>query len=71
MIVQIRRDIANVDYTLKVKRDTLSGVVEGFNKKAKLTMRKPYSFKKFKMIETERFHQFGHLPEPESPNRFG
>lgn len=47
-----------------------SGVVEGFNNKAKLTMRKAYGFKEFETIETALYHQLGHLPEPESTHRF-
>ena len=47
-----------------------SAVVEGFNNKAKLTMRKAYGFKEFETIETALYHQLGHLPEPESTHRF-
>jgi len=47
-----------------------SGVVEGFNNKAKLTMRKAYGFKEYKSIEIALYHQLGKLPEPKSTHRF-
>ena len=47
-----------------------SGIVEGFNNKAKLTMRKAYGFKTFENIQIALFHQLGKLPEPESTHRF-
>jgi len=47
-----------------------SGIVEGFNNKAKLTMRKSYGFKTFKAIEIALYHALGDLPEPQSTHRF-
>ena len=47
-----------------------SGIVEGFNNKAKLTMRKADGFKTFENIQIALFHQLGKLPEPESTHRF-
>ena len=47
-----------------------SGVVEGFNNKAKLTMRKAYGFKEYKSIEIALYHQLGKLPEPKLTHRF-
>lgn len=47
-----------------------SGVVEGFNNKAKLAMRKAYGFKEYKSIEIALYHQLGKLPEPKSTHRF-
>ena len=47
-----------------------SGVVEGFNNKAKLTMRKAYGFKEFETIKTALYHQLGNLPEPKTTHRF-
>ena len=46
------------------------GIVEGFNNKAKLTMRKAYGFKTFENIQSDLFHQLGKFPEPESSHRF-
>ena len=47
-----------------------SGIGEGFNNKAKLTMRKAYGFKTFENIQSDLFHPLGKLPEPESSHRF-
>jgi transposase len=47
-----------------------SGVVEGFNNKAKLTMRKAYGFKEFETIQVALYHQLAKLPEPKSAHRF-
>jgi transposase len=47
-----------------------SGTVEGFNNKAKLTMRKSYGFKTFKAIEIALYHTIGDLPEPQTTHRF-
>jgi transposase len=47
-----------------------SGIVEGFNNKAKLTMRKAYGFKQYESIEIALYHQLGNLPEPESTHKF-
>lgn len=47
-----------------------SGIVEGFNNKAKLTMRKAYGFKEFESIQVALYHQLGNLPEPESTHKF-
>ena len=47
-----------------------SGIVEGFNNKAKLTMRKAYGFKEFETIQIALFHQLGQLPEPKTTHKF-
>jgi len=47
-----------------------SGIVEGFNNKAKLTMRKAYGFRTSKAIEAALYHQLGDLPEPEFTHEF-
>jgi transposase len=47
-----------------------SGIVEGFNNKAKLTMRKAYGYKSFHTIETALYHAIGNLPEPKTTHRF-
>lgn len=54
----------------RAKGTISSGVVEGFNNKAKLTMRKSYGFREFETIETALYHQLGNLPQPESTHRF-
>jgi transposase len=47
-----------------------SGVVEGFNNKVKLTMRKSYGFRTYEAIEIALYHNLGDLPEPEFTHRF-
>ncbi len=52
-------------------RGTISaGIVEGFNNKAKLTMRKAYGFRTYGAIEVALLHNLGKLPEPEFTHRF-
>ncbi len=47
-----------------------AGIVEGFNNKAKLTMRKAYGFRTAKAIEIALYHQLGDLPEPDFTHEF-
>jgi transposase len=47
-----------------------SGVVEGLNNKAKVTMRKSYGFRTFRALELALYHTLGKLPEPESTHDF-
>ena len=47
-----------------------SGVIEGLNNKAKVTMRKAYGFRTFGMMEIALYHALGKLPEPELTHRF-
>ncbi len=47
-----------------------SGTVEGFNNKAKLTMRKSYGFRTYRAIEVALYHGLGALPEPQTTHRF-
>ena len=47
-----------------------SGIVEGLNNKAKLTMRKAYGFRTAKAIEIALYHQLGDLPEPQFTHEF-
>jgi hypothetical protein len=44
--------------------------VEGFNNKAKRTLRKPYGFREYSTIEWAPFHQLGALPEPTFTHEF-
>jgi transposase len=54
----------------KARGELSSGVVEGFNNKAKLTMRKSYGFRTFRGIEIALYHAMGDLPEPKLTHRF-
>jgi len=47
-----------------------AGIIEGFNNKAKLTMRKSYGFREYQTIELALYHQLGNLPQPELTHRF-
>lgn len=54
----------------RLKERFSNGIVEGFNLKAKLTMRKSYGFKTFRSIEVALYHSLGKLPEPIVTHRF-
>jgi transposase len=47
-----------------------SGVVEGLNNKAKVTMRKAYGFRTFRVLELALYHSLAKLPEPETTHDF-
>ena len=47
-----------------------SGIVEGFNNKVKLTMRKSYGFRTEKTLEVSLYHALGKLPEPPFAHKF-
>ena len=54
----------------RAKKAFSSGVVEGLNNKAKVTMRKAYGYKTYEMLELSLYHVLGKLPEPELNHRF-
>lgn len=47
-----------------------SGVVEGLNNKARVTIRKSYGFRAYRVLELALYHSLGKLPEPESTHDF-
>lgn len=47
-----------------------SGIVEGFNGKAKLTMKKAYGFRTYRAVEVALYHTLGDLPLPTTIHRF-
>jgi len=47
-----------------------SGAVEGLNLKAKLTIKKAYSFRTLNGLITALYHTLGQLPEPKSIHKF-
>src|SRR5215469_2530882 len=47
-----------------------SGIVEGFNNKVKLTVRKGYGFPSDESLKIALFHALGKLPEPKTTHRF-
>ena len=54
----------------RAKRSISSGTMEGFNNKLKLTIRKSYGFRTFRVAEIRLYHTLGALPEPECTHRF-
>ncbi len=54
----------------RVRKRYNNGIVEELNLKMKLTVRKSYGFRSFKVIETALYHQLGDLPEPEFTHDF-
>ncbi len=54
----------------RAKKAFSSGVVEGLNNEAKVTMRKAYGYKTYEMLELSLYHVLGKLPEPQLNNRF-
>jgi len=54
----------------RAKKQLSSGVVEGLNNKAKLTMRKSFGFRTFRVTEIALYHALGRLPEPDVAHRF-
>lgn len=54
----------------KVYPRVSNGVVEGFNNKIKLVMRKAYGYRTFHVFETALYHTMGNLPEPQMTHRF-
>src|SRR6516162_9135054 len=49
----------------KAKKQFSSGVIEGLNNKAKVTMRRSYGFRTFRILELALYHSLGKLPGPE------
>jgi len=47
-----------------------SGIVEGFNNKVKLTVRKGYGYSSDESLKITLFHALGKLPEPKFTHRF-
>ena len=54
----------------KARKMFSSGIVEGLNNKAKVTMRKSYGFRTFRVTELALYHTLGKLPEPELTHKF-
>ncbi len=52
------------------KGEISAGIVEGLHNKVKVTTRKAYGFRSYKIIRIALFHNPGCLPEPEVTHRF-
>ncbi len=66
----LRRHEALLLNWFRAKGTISSGIVEGLNNKAKVTMRKSYGFRNPDVLETVLYHNLGDLPEPESTHKF-
>ena len=54
----------------RAKKQFSSGVIEGLNNKAKVTLRKAYGYRTFRIAELSLYHVLGKLPEPQLAHRF-
>jgi transposase len=54
----------------KAKKQFSSGIMAGFNNKAKLTTRKAYGFRTFKAAEIALYYAMGHYLFPLPPTNF-
>jgi transposase len=54
----------------RAKKRFSSGVIEGLNNKAKVTLRKAYGYRTFRIAELSLYHVLGRLPEPKLAHRF-
>lgn len=54
----------------RARKDFSSGVIEGLNNKAKVTMRKAYGYRTFKVAELSLYHVLAKLPEPKLAHEF-
>lgn len=54
----------------RARKQFSSGVIEGMNNKAKVSMRKAYGFRTFRATELALYHVLGKLPEPKLAHSF-
>ena len=66
--VRAHRDLL-LNY-FRAKKQFSSGVIEGLNNKAKVTMRKAYGYRTFRIAELSLYHVLGRLPEPKLAHKF-
>lgn len=66
--VRVHRELI-LNY-FRARKQFSSGVVEGLNNKAKVTMRKAYGFRTFRATEIALYHALGNLPEPPGTHTF-
>jgi transposase len=55
---------------VRARKQFSSGVIEGLNNKAKVTMRRAYGFRTFRATELALYHVLGKLPEPKLAHSF-
>ena len=66
----LRRHRALLMNWFEAKGQFSSGIVEGFNTKAKLTTRKSYGFRTYRAAEISLYHTLGALPVPKTTHEF-
>jgi len=66
--VRVHRELL-LNY-FKAKKQFSSGIIEGLNNKAKVTMRKAYGYRTFRIAKLSLYHVLGRLPEPKLAHRF-
>ena len=66
--VRTHRELLLNDF--KAKKQFSSGAIEGLNNKAKVTLRKAYGYRTFRIAELSLYHVLGRLPEPKLAHRF-
>ena len=54
----------------RAKGQFSSGVVEGFNGKARVITNRAYGFRAYQVMEVALYHALGDLREPQSTHRF-
>ena len=54
----------------RAKGQFSSGIVEGFNGKARVITKRAYGFRTCEAMEVALYHTLGNLPEPEHAHRF-
>ncbi|MFN8735080.1 MAG: transposase [Betaproteobacteria bacterium] len=57
-------------HSFNAKKQFSSGIIEGLNNKAKVTLRKAYGYRTFRIAELSPYHVLGRLPEPKLAHRF-
>jgi len=70
MARQLRRYRPLLLNWFRAKGQFSSGIVEGFNNKAKLTTRKSYGFRTYHAAEIALYHALGALPVPKATHEF-
>ena len=67
---QIRKHRKLILNWFRAKKEFSCGIVEGFNTRIKLSIRKSCGFRTFNVIELALYHTLGALPEPEVTHVF-
>jgi transposase len=66
----LRRFAGVIRAACRAQKLISSGVAEGLNNKVRVTMRKSYGFRTYRVLELALYHSLGKLPEPVSTHDF-